>query len=88
MPPQALCILMEGAGLVQPARDALQYPATACPDLLLISMAETRTQWNLLQRDVFAALLPQHMAVLAAGQVREICERPLGRSAHGRVPEH
>ncbi|GIL66130.1 hypothetical protein Vafri_19725 [Volvox africanus] len=64
---QALCVLMESAGLVVPARDVLQYPAATCPDLLLITIAETRTDWNLLQRDVFAALLPQHVAVAAAG---------------------
>ncbi len=60
-------MLMEGAGLVAQARDLLQYPAATCPDLLLITIAETRTTWNLLQRDVFAALLPQHVAVAAAG---------------------
>ncbi|PNH04056.1 CCR4-NOT transcription complex subunit 1 [Tetrabaena socialis] len=65
---QALCILMEGAALVQPARDILQYPAATCPELLLISIAETRTTWNLLQRDVFAALLPQHIMVVAMPQ--------------------
>ncbi|KAG2431214.1 hypothetical protein HXX76_009742 [Chlamydomonas incerta] len=58
---QALCMLMEGAALVGPARDVLQYPAAACPELLLITISETRTTWNLLQRDVFAALLPQHI---------------------------
>ncbi|EFJ39979.1 hypothetical protein VOLCADRAFT_108387 [Volvox carteri f. nagariensis] len=63
---QALCMLMESAGLVGPARDVLQFPAATCPDLLLITIAETRTDWNLLQRDVFAALLPQHVALAAA----------------------
>lgn len=59
---------MEGAALVAPAREALQYPAATCPDLLLITVAETRTNWNLLQRDVFAALLPQHLLVGMAMQ--------------------
>ncbi|KAG2489762.1 hypothetical protein HYH03_011713 [Edaphochlamys debaryana] len=62
---QALCMLMEGAALVGPCRDVLQHPASTCPDLLLITISETRTTWNLLQRDVFAALLPPHVGAAA-----------------------
>lgn len=71
-------MLMEGAALVGPARDVLQYPAAACPELLLITISETRTTWNLLQRDVFAALLPQH--ITNAAQVATGPTLPAGKA--------
>lgn len=64
---QAMCGLYESGGLVQPARDALQYPVAACPDLLLVAVSETRTSWNMLMRDVYVALLPQHLVAPRAG---------------------
>ena len=53
----ALARLAEVDGLVA-VRPILEAPAAACPEVLLLGAASTRTSWGLLQGELFAALLP------------------------------
>ncbi|MEW5319837.1 MAG: hypothetical protein WDW38_010962 [Sanguina aurantia] len=54
---QRLCQLGEAGHLVA-VRGLLEGPATGCPELLLTATAAVHTEYQLLQREVFAALLP------------------------------
>eukprot|EP00798_Chlamydomonas_sp_ICE-L_P003954 gene3954-14033_t len=58
---EALCYLSD-AGHIVAVRQLLEFPVKNCPEVLLIGMASIPTEWSLLQREVYAALLPLYLS--------------------------
>jgi CCR4-NOT transcription complex subunit 1 len=58
-------------------RALLDAPAAACPEALLLGAAATRTQWSLLQAELFAALLPGALGLPPAGMAASSPAPPL-----------
>ncbi|KAL3683907.1 hypothetical protein R1sor_001929 [Riccia sorocarpa] len=54
---EVLCRLSE-AGLSTGVRSLLEYPLKNCPELLLLGMAQVKTEWNTLQSEIFSSVLP------------------------------
>eukprot|EP00218_Dolichomastix_sp_CCMP3274_P016752 CAMPEP_0170132442 /NCGR_PEP_ID=MMETSP0033_2-20121228/245_1 /TAXON_ID=195969 /ORGANISM="Dolichomastix tenuilepis, Strain CCMP3274" /LENGTH=2427 /DNA_ID=CAMNT_0010367803 /DNA_START=38 /DNA_END=7318 /DNA_ORIENTATION=- len=59
---QTLAMLAENSGMAADVRALLEHPIKHCPELLLLGIAQTRTEWNVLQGEVFQALVPQYLA--------------------------
>eukprot|EP00850_Spirogloea_muscicola_P015627 SM000121S26024 [mRNA] locus=s121:298001:312953:- [translate_table: standard] len=58
---EVLCQLAE-AGHVAAIRAILDYPLKHCPEVLLLTLAQVKTPWNLIQSDIMAYLLPTYLS--------------------------
>lgn len=57
---EILCRLGE-AGHVPAVRAILEYPLKHCPEVLLVGLAYIKTEWNMIQSEVMALLLPTYI---------------------------
>lgn len=54
---QTLMLLSE-SGHMGAVRTILEYPVKQCPEVLILGLAECKTEWDVVQEEVFSALLP------------------------------
>ncbi|CAM6118665.1 unnamed protein product [Calypogeia fissa] len=54
---EVLCLLAE-MGHTSSVRSLLEYPLKQCPELLLLGMAQIKTDWPTIQSELFSAILP------------------------------